>query len=252
TTLSLFGLIARLSESFGDRGAARRFATLLRGAARRGASIEDGQLALELTNPFDSGSHPAEPRIDAKDGKIPWRTMLWMPLLGPLVISGFFGGMLSSIALSPLLAWAWRRRKFLADATAVRLTREPNTLGEALVKLNDLPWEGAFAPWTAHMSVVNVEKIGGKGLFSSSGAKMFPSLQKRLLALTGLGASVAATQELSTWQRLPLMGRVILVPVGVLVAMLLAAVVVLLVWVSVALSGLFTWLPAMLLHAILR
>lgn len=251
TTLSLFGLIAKLSESFTDRDAASRFAKLVRGALRHGSTMEDGQLALELTNPFDSTGQPKK-APPAEEGKVPWRTMMWMPLMGPLVISGFFGAMLSSIVLSPLLAWAWRRRKFLADATAVRLTRDADTLGSALLKLNDLPWEGAFAPWTAHMSVVNVEKIGGQGLFSSSGAKMFPSLQRRLTALTGMGASTARLEERSAWQRIPLLGRLALVPVGALVVVLLSIAVVLLAWVSVALSALFTWLPAMLIHAVLR
>jgi hypothetical protein len=46
--------------------------------------------------------------------------------------------------------------------------------------------------------------------------------------------------------------RIVLVPVGVLLVVLFAIVIVLLVWLSVALSGLFTWMPAILIHAILR
>lgn len=262
TTISLFGLIAKLSESFGDRAAAKRFAKLIRGAARHGASVEDGELALELTNPFTNSfansidsaapAPSAEPSTPEQEGKVPWRTIMWMPLVGPLVISGFFGGMLSTFVLSPLLAWVWRSRKFLADATAVRLTREPNTLADALTKLNGMPSEGAFAPWTAHMSVVNVQKIGSKGLFASAGAKMFPSLERRLKALTGMGANVATFRTPGNWQRIPVIGRIILVPVGVLLLFLFATVIVLLAYVSVALSGLFTWLPAILIHAILR
>ena len=256
TTLSLFGLIAKLSESFGDREAARRFVKLARGAARHGASIEDGELALELTNPFGTPTQPAKPAEPENEGqkenKIPWRTIVWMPLVGPLVISGFFGGVLSTFVLSPLLAWVWRRRKFLADATAVRLTREPNTLADALTKLNGMPSEGAYAPWTAHMSVVNVQKIGGRSLISSSGGKMFPSLERRLKALTGMGASVATIKAPRSLRNIPLIGWVILLPIGALLLVLFAMVIFGLVYVSVALSGLFTWLPAIVIHAILR
>jgi hypothetical protein len=224
---------------------------LVRGAARHGASVEDGELALELTNPFAPSTEPAAPREPEPEGKVPWRTLMWMPLAGPLVISGFFGGMLSTFVLAPLLSRVWRRRKFLADATAVRLTREPNTLADALTKLNGMQSEGAFAPWTAHMSVVNVQKIGARSLLSSSGS-MFPSLELRLKALTGLGANVSSVRSPSRWKKIPPIGWAILLPIGVLLAALFATVIVLLAYVSLALSGLFTWLPAILIHAILR
>jgi Zn-dependent protease with chaperone function len=254
TTLSLFGLVAKLSESFSEPQAAKRLARLLRSALRRGASVEDGQLALELTNPFDPKPATAAPvpSTPTDSNKVPWRTMIWMPLVGPLVISGFFGGMLSMIVLSPLLAWVWRRRKFLADATAVRLTRDPNTLAEALLKVNVMPTEGAFAPWSAHMSVIHVQKIGGKGLFGSSGARMFPALDRRLKALTGMGADIAVGAVPNGWRKLPAIAWLVLVPIGALLIALLSMVIYLLVFLSAALSGMFTWLPAIIVHAVLR
>ena len=72
--------------------------------------------------------------VPEDSNKIPWRTYAWMPLVGPLVISGFFGGLICMLVLGPLLALTWRQRKYLADATAVQLTRDPNTLGSALEK----------------------------------------------------------------------------------------------------------------------
>lgn len=253
TTLSLFGIIARLSESFGDPHAGRRFLKLLGSALQRGSSAHDGELALALTHPFESTATKEDaPRMVQSNDRIPWRTIMWMPIVGPLVISGFFGGMLSTFLLSPLLAWVWRRRKFLADATAVRLTRDPNTLAEALLKLDGLASEGAFAPWTAHLSVINVEKIGGKGLFRSAGAKMFPSVAKRVEALSRQGASVTVPKEQTAWMRLPIVAKIALVPVGLVLASLFTTVIVGLAYVSVALSGLFTWMPALLLHALIR
>jgi hypothetical protein len=102
------------------------------------------------------------------------------------------------------------------------------------------------------MSVVNVEKIGGKGLFQSAGAKMFPSLALRVQALSRLGASVTVPRERSAWAQMPLIARVILIPVGLLVLSLFFAVIAGLAYVSVALSGLFTWLPGLLLHVLIR
>ena len=67
-----------------------------------------------------------------------------MPLYGPVVLSGFFGGMVSSVLLEPLLALVWRRRKYLADAIAVQLTRDPQALSDALLALHAGERGGGF------------------------------------------------------------------------------------------------------------
>jgi hypothetical protein len=237
-----------------DKEGALRFLKLLRTAMRHGSSTADGELALELTNPFSSTTPPVQREADPDKvaNKSDWRALLWMPLAGPLLITGFFGGMLSMLLLSPLLAWAWRRRKLLADATAVRLTRNPNALGEALIKVIGMPTAGAFAPWSAHMSVVHSELIGAKGMFGSAGAKMFPALAKRIQALAGMGATLTVPTARSNWQRVPVKIKLLVVPLLALCGALLCVVVYLLALVSVALSGMFTWVPAVILDAILR
>ena len=53
-------------------------------------------------------------------------------------------------------------------------------------------------------------------------------------------------------RHLPLVAWCVLLPVGAVVVALMCLVLFLLVYVSVALSGLFTWLPVVVLHAILR
>lgn len=246
--LGLFGLVAGLSHSFADREAARRFMLLLRSAVRRGPSVEDGQLALALTNPFQPLTAPATPAPADDDNKLPWRTFAWMPLAGPLVISGFFGGLLSTFVLGPLIALLWRRRKLLADATAVRLTREPNTLAGALQKIRSASSEGAFAPWVTHMTVAHAGKIGSSSILTASGVRMFPLLEARLKRLGVLGATVSTYRA----HRLPAGLSLVLAPIAVLLAVLFSAVIVLLAGVSVAVSGIFTWLPAVILDALLR
>ena len=77
-----------------------------------------------------------------------------MRFTGPLVMAGFFGGLVSSFVLSPLVALAWRQRKYLADSTAVRLTRNPDTLAEALQKMGPGGSALDLAPWAAHLAVV--------------------------------------------------------------------------------------------------
>ncbi|MEO7757167.1 MAG: M48 family metalloprotease, partial [Dokdonella sp.] len=247
TVLGMFGLIARLSHSFSDREAARRFWTLLRGSMQRSSGPYDGQLVMELTNPFEPEAH-ATAETPAGDEGIPWRTWAWMPLAGPLVMSGFFGGLVCTVLLSPLLSLIWRSRKYLADATAVQLTRDPDTLGHALEKMRGAPIEGAFGAWIAHVCVVPNGLIGARSILGGSAVPMSPALDKRLKALGVMGAHVAprtgATLPTATW--------LILAPLVAIVVVLMGMVVVGLLFVSVALSGLFTWLPALAIHALLR
>lgn len=247
TLLGMFGLIAKLSESFADREAARRLGRLLRRALRPGASAADGQLAMLLTNPFEPTirSTPIEP---ANSDKIPWRTLAWMPLAGPLVISGFFGGVLCTFLLGPLLSLSWRRRKYLADATAVQLTRDPDTLGSALEKIRGAPIEGAFGAWIAHLAIVPSPLIGAQSILGGSSVPMSPSLDRRLKALGVMGAQITP----HAGRTMPVFAWVILTPVLALVAVLMSIVVLGLVYISAALSGLFTWLPASILHVLLR
>ena len=245
--LGMFGLIAQLSNAFGDRQAARRFFLLLRRSLRPGSSAADGQLALELTNPFVpvKDATPAPPE---DPNKIPWRTYAWMPLVGPLVISGFFGGLICMLVLGPLLALTWRRRKYLADATAVQLTRDPDTLGSALEKMRGAPLEGAFGAWIAHLCVMPSGLIGARSILGGSSVPMSPPLDKRLKALGVMGASVKprSAQTMSLW------AWVFLAPIVALLVLLMGGVVFGLLYVSAALSGLFTWLPAAIIHAVLR
>ena len=245
--LGMFGLVAKLSQSMADREAARRLARLMLRSLRPGTGEADGQLAMLLTNPFDPQT--IDDSSPAKDsGKVPWRTLAWMPLAGPLVISGFFGGMLSMVLLGPLLSLSWRRRKYQADAIAVQLTRDPDTLGSALEKIRGTPVAGVFGAWIAHMSVVPSPLIGAESILGGSSVSMSPSLDRRLKALGLMGAHVALHGRAA----LPVWVRIVLAPVLILVAGLMAVVVLGLVYVSIALSGLFTWFPTVLLHAILR
>ena len=83
---------------------------------------------------------------------------------------------------------------------------------------------------------------------SSAVVSMSPALDKRLKALGGIGAHVSPRAGKSV----PPPAWLVLAPVMALVAGLMSAVVVGLLFVSLVLSGLFTWLPALLIHALLR
>jgi Zn-dependent protease with chaperone function len=57
--------------------------------------------------------------------------------------------------LEPSMALLWRKRKYLADASAVQLTRDPDGLAEALRKLNTAPRAIPGGSWAPHLFLVN-------------------------------------------------------------------------------------------------
>lgn len=241
-TLSLFGFVARLSDGIVDPPAWSRLWQTLREALKKGASSADSRLVLELTNPFGT-AQSARPSGGNTSNQLTWREWIRMPLYGPVVISGFFGGLVSSVFLEPLLALIWRRRKYLADAIAVQLTRDPQALSDALGQLGNA---GGFPAWCSHMLVAGGARRGG--LLSGSSMPMYPPHDKRLKALARMGATVT----LSPPRGMPVWMKLLIAVAGVVVASLLSVAIYLLVMISIALSGLFTLLPTVILHAILR
>lgn len=241
-TLSLFGFVARLSDGIVDPPAWSRLWQTLREALKKGASSADSRLILDLTHPFGS-AQASRPSGGNASNKLTWREWIRMPLYGPVVISGFFGGLVSSFFLEPLLALVWRRRKYLADAIAVQLTRDPQSLRDALCELGN---GRGFPAWCSHMLVASGASRGG--LLSGSTVPMYPAHDKRLKALARMGASVT----LSPPRSMPLWVKLLIGVAGVVVVSLMSVVVYLLVILSLAFSMLFTLLPAIILHAMLR
>lgn len=241
-TLSLFGFVARLSDGIVDPPAWSRLWQTLREALKKGASSADSRLILELSNPFGNAQSSGRSSGNAAN-KLTWREWIRMPLYGPVVISGFFGGMVSSILLEPLLALIWRRRKYLADAVAVQLTRDPQALAGALGELGN---GAGFPAWCAHMLVAGGTHRGG--LLSGSSVPMHPPHENRLKALAHMGANVV----LSPPPGRPFWLQLLIAVGGVVVVSLLSVATYLLVMISIAFSGLFTLLPTMILHALLR
>ena len=252
---SLFALIALLAtmvtQTHVRRNLGRIARTLLLPTTDRAR-----QLVLDLSSPFEGEKgEPAPPpaplstpqpglggELRARWGKI--RPYLWLPLAGPLVMTGFFGGIVNLFILGPLLSLAWRQRKYMADATAVRLTRDPDTLAGALEKMNEGS-STALAPWAAHMSIVG-HGVVQRGVFGSS-VPMFPSIDRRLHALGGMGAHVTRAPR-----KMPLRIVLIIAPLLAIVAVLVAIMLPLLIWLSLALTMLFGGIPFGILHSLLR
>jgi Zn-dependent protease with chaperone function len=249
-TLGLFALPAALSAGWSDRA---RFAATSRllGALLMPTRANLGIILRELNDPFrppDAAERPVAP--SPADGKLTWREWALMPLMGPVMLSGFLSGLVSTMMLAPAVALAWRHRKFMADANAVRLTRDPDALAGALAAIGSSAGT-PIATWAGHLCIVDPGTKQDGAFIGGSYVSIFPPLQKRLKALVRLGADpqVLAGATARKWP-IPIMLLVGLL-LGI-VAILLCAVVVGLVWISLALSGLFTLFPTVLLHALLR
>jgi Zn-dependent protease with chaperone function len=214
-------------------------------AAIRSAMADSGASAAAAA--ATAGAHPAR-----STDKLTWREWALMPLVGPVVLAGFLCGLVSTMMLEPAVAFAWRARKYMADASAVKLTRNPNGLAGALIEIAN---QGStrVASWAGHLCVVDPGTRGSAGLFGSwASAIAFPRLDRRHRALQKMGADPVPAERLVATRTMPLLAKLFIGLAMPVVGVLLCVAVVLLVWLSAALSGMFTILPTAILHAILR
>jgi Zn-dependent protease with chaperone function len=167
-----------------------------------------------------------------------------------ITMGGFIGVGVSLINLflsGPLLTFAWRARGYLADATAVDLTRDADGLARALSDLGDA---GRGVPGTAWLELLLVVDGSGGGQtpagrvprLSDTGlvVSLAPSTAKRLERLRAMGADTptpADRRRLLDPTGRPVHHRLaifvlilILVPLIALLAVLLVIAVALLVY----------------------
>jgi len=114
------------------------------------------------------------------------------PLLALLAVAAAATGFLLLFASLPV-GLLWRSRRYLADATAVQLTRNPTGLYRGLRRLGEA---GAVIPGgegVAHLFIVGPEGEGAhRGTFSEREGLlmgMHPSLTRRLKRLLRMGAT---------------------------------------------------------------
>jgi Zn-dependent protease with chaperone function len=85
------------------------------------------------------------------------RVAFFLPLIFANLIGKFILLFIPPLLIGPLIALVWRSRRYLADATSVQLTRDPDGMADALVELMD---KGGLPPgsqWAAHLFVVGTE-----------------------------------------------------------------------------------------------
>ena len=251
-TLGLFALPAALSAGWSDQARFAATARLVRALLLPTQHNLD-LILKELNDPFrppDAGDTPLPPKSHSGNN-LTWREWAMMPLMGPVIMSGFLSGLVSSMMLTPAVALAWRHRKFMADANAVRLTRDPDAVAGALAAIGTADTRTPIAAWAGHLCVIDPGSKQNSAFLGGSYVSLFPPLPGRLKALVRQGADARHLGGAAA-SRQPILLTLVLALLLSGVVILLCVAVVLLVWVSLALSGLFTLLPAALLHALLR
>src|SRR5574337_622044 len=219
----LIGLLMLMAQSPLDLGKRARLKPLFR---MRGAREGGADLAA-LRSVLDSASSDADDSTTPQTTPNKWRERALLPLTG---------SMLSSMI--------WRRRRLLADATAVQFTRDPQALADAYAALSQTDTRlDSRARWLGDLFVLDAGASSNLSVGSP-----YPRLVTRIARLDAMGANVALTAKAP----IPPWFWLALAPLVALVVGLLGAVVVLGTWASLALNGLFLVLPTALIHAMLR
>ncbi|CAN5199407.1 hypothetical protein BH10PSE17_BH10PSE17_07980 [soil metagenome] len=246
-TVELIGLLMMLSQlsiSSSARTAVRPLFGIGSGDADDAKRIE--VLRHVLSDPF-SIQQDQDPRRHGGNtpNRLTLREWLMLPLTGSVIIGVVLIPVLSIALFIPMVGLMWRRRRLLADATAVQFTRYPQALAEAFLAVDALPTElGPKSAWLVNLFMFPA----GPSPFKFP--VPYPSMRLRIQRLNGMGAQAALPDKpparLQPWM------IAALIPVGALLAVLFGALIVLGTWLSIAINMLFLGIPVGAIHALLR
>jgi len=128
---------------------------------------------------FDSGR---KPNIFLKLVRLVFYPILWTDIAVQLTLWMFV-----SMMLGPCIALLWRTRQYLADASAIQLTRNPDSLASALEKMEQDRGPLPGTSWAAHLFVV------GPGSSPSRSLPPRDQMQPAAAAWTKMGGNVPAS-----------------------------------------------------------
>jgi Zn-dependent protease with chaperone function len=201
-------------------------------------------LLAEAPEESDDDVDRYETRTSGRTGTV--RSLFQLPVIPVLFLATsakmimlLTGGMI----FGPVLGAVWRRRRRLADAMAVQLTRNPDGLARALERLQQVEHHPSGGRAAAHLFVV-WEPVSGQQSGSFAGAtRITPSVDKRCQALRRMGATSVPTavrgrgfNDLLSVPGLILLA--VLVPLALLMVAALGFVVVALVGLNFVFLGL--------------
>lgn len=162
-------LVAIINSPFGPRarGVLWRIIRygLFGGSARDGDAQEAAAVADLLARNVGMDTDDIDRFFDTRGKKSRLRSVrnfIFFPIFFTNIAIKLSLCFFSSAVLGPSIALLWRTRQYLADASAVQLTRNPDGLATALQKLNEEPGEIPGGDWASHLFVVSPKRSDHK------------------------------------------------------------------------------------------
>jgi Zn-dependent protease with chaperone function len=161
-----FGFLMTLLEAPLNAPARKRLRVLARtawivrrpSAAERAALVAGFSAGLDPDTIEDSGRFIDD--LDRPDtGRVRslllhLRAIVLLPLFGVVLVAKLFMLIATLLAVVPVVGWMLRHRRYLADATAVQLTRDPDALAGALAGLTAHAGGAGAGYWAPQLFVV--------------------------------------------------------------------------------------------------
>lgn len=156
-----FGLLDTLVNApFGPRARHTLWRLLRMALWKRGAADADQVSELLTESLRDSDRSDLTARVERSEQKRGCLSTLFLPMVMFNLSLRLTMMVISGLVFEPVAALLWRTRRYLADATAVQLTRNPDGLAGALQSLAEC---GGLIPggkWASHLFIVGQEARG--------------------------------------------------------------------------------------------
>lgn len=176
-----------------------------RSSSQEGQATEAEAVASLLSRSLELGKGDIDKFFDSAEQK----KSLWRKFLSFIFFPIFFTNIaiemtlwfFLTVLLGPCMALVWRTRRYLADASAVQLTRNPDALAGALQALSQDSTAIPGSVWASHLFVLNPK---GDSSMRSAGQPNSNQMRQAVLAweaskaeTSGAPAAAAATAQVT-------------------------------------------------------
>ena len=194
------GTLNRLTRDELQGVVAHEFSHILNGDMRLNVRLIGLLFGIQMIAGFGQhlinfSSHMSRGRMRSKDDKGPSLMLVLLALGVALFVVGYIGiffGRLIKAAVS-------RQREFLADASAVQFTRNPDTIGGALRKIGGFAREGGPGSRIAHANAEHLSHLflgAVRPQLMSGLLATHPPIDERLRRIYGKSVTLVAAPEL--------------------------------------------------------